>query len=347
MLALKLLTKQRRRAGWISTAGLIAATLLLAEADHGIGQLPGNVGPPLCFLPSMLGPCLLTALQQLCLALVFFAVWAGAISGHSAPSPLHALLALLGPIPLLIALTCLAKLRQGHELQQTTLRDKLERSLQASALAHELGQPLSQLLLQTRLALYRLEQQHGLPAGTLEPLEHLQQSGQQIQELIAAITGLLNNQPLAREAVDLAAITRRCLRELEPLRRNQRMALQSTGLDETALVLGDAKQLEIAISNLLRNAQESLRTQAPNHRHLSVVISRRQGELVLCIADSGAGLPSSEQQDLLMNSDKPSGMGLGLLTAQNVARRHGGALRLGASVALGGAELCLSLPAAR
>ena len=344
MLTFKALIRQSKQSNWTLTAGLIAATVLLAKLDHGLGQLPGNVGPPLCFLPSMLGPSLLTAVQQFCLGLVLFAVWAGSISSHAAPKLLHALLALLGPIPILITLTWLAQLRQSHKAQQATLKDKLERCLEASALAHELGQPLSQLLLQTRLVHYQLEQQPGIPAGALEPLEHLQQSGQQIQELIAAMTGLLNNHPLAKDQVDLAAITRCCLRELEASRLSHRITLQTSGLHTTSRLQGDAKQLEIAISNLLRNALQSLRAQAPERRRLRVVISRSERWLALHIADSGSGLASSEQQDLVMNSNKPGGMGLGLLTAQSIARRHGGELRLGASTELGGAEASLRFP---
>lgn len=338
--------QQSSAAGWINTAALIIATLVLCNLDQRLGQLPGNIGPPLCFMPSMLGPCLLTAAQQIVLVAVFFAVWVGSISGQLTPGSPQEVMALLGPIPILIALIALAQLRQNCRWQQAALRDKLERSLQASALAHELGQPLSELLLQTRLVQHRLEQQPGISTGSLEPLEHLQECGQEIQNLIRAITGLLNNQALSRDVVDLAAIARRCLQQRQPARLMHGIGLRSAGLEEPRLVQGDARQLEIAISNLLQNAEQCVNTLSPGRRQLSVVITQTGRQMVLQVADSGPGLPSTEQQDLLMNSNKPNGMGLGLLTVRSIALRHGGDLRLGASSELGGAELSLSLPVA-
>ena len=64
------------------------------------------------------------------------------------------------------------------------------------------------------------------------------------------------------------------------------------------------------------------------------------------MADSRPGLPSSNLRDLLMNSSKPNGMGMGLLTVQSIASRHHGVLMLGRCERLGGAELRLRLPAA-
>jgi nitrogen fixation/metabolism regulation signal transduction histidine kinase len=47
-----------------------------------------------------------------------------------------------------------------------------------------------------------------------------------------------------------------------------------------------------------------------------------------------------------MRSTKPHGMGVGLLTVQSIACRHGGVLHLGRSRSLEGAELRLKLPLA-
>jgi len=100
----------------------------------------------------------------------------------------------------MLALVWLAQLRLHSKTQQLQLlrqqgdlERKLHSSLQASALAHELGQPLSQLLLQTRLVHYRLEQVDQIPSEALKPLEQLKQSGEHIHELTAAIRRLLRN----------------------------------------------------------------------------------------------------------------------------------------------------------
>lgn len=227
-----------------------------------------------------------------------------------------------------------------------TLNSKFERCLQASALAHELGQPLSQLLMQTRLVQHKLEQEEAIPAAALQPLEQLQHCGEQIQELTAAISRLLHNANTSPQRVDLAALMRDCLQQLEPTSRAAGIELRLAGLDQPAITLGDRKQLEIAALNLLRNAQQSLLEAPAGHRHLRVAISQADAQIVLHLADSGAGLSSIKPEELTMSSRKSGGMGLGLLMVRSIARSHGGGLQLGASTELGGAEVSLSLPAA-
>ena len=343
-----------RRGHWAAAVALLLATPLLGWLDYRLGQFPANAGPPLCFLPVMAGCFLLTPLQELGLALAFTAEWTWAIGSQGDVFSGHHLMSLINPIPLLAAMVWFTHLRQGCSLQRAALTQqrnaltqKLERSLEASALAHELGQPLSQLMLQLRLMQFRLEQQPELAAATGRVLGDMQSSGEQIQELIAAMSRLLRNSDPATTAVDLGSIARTCLQQMAPSLAAAGIALSCSGLHNNHLVVGDAKQLEIAILNLLRNALCSLSAQPPGQRQLRMTLALEPQQLVLHVADSGPGLPCESAENLLLNSQTPGGMGLGLLVVSGVARRHGGELRLGTSAELGGAELCLSLPAAR
>lgn len=339
---------------WAAATALLLATPLLAWLDYRLGQFPSHAGPPLCFLPVMAGCFLLTWRQELSIALAFAAEWIWAIGGQKGAFSGLQLMSLVYPLPLLAAMVWLTHLRQGCSLQRAALlqqrqelSQKLVRSLEASALAHELGQPLSQLMLQLRLLQFRLEQQPQLAASTGQLLNDLQSSGQQIQELIAAMSRLLRNSDPPTARIDLSAITRACLRQMAPEREAARITLSCTGLQQTHLVVGDAKQLEIAILNLLRNAQHSLTSQPPSQRQLQVTLTtNQQQQRLLCVADSGPGLASKDHKTLLLNSTTQGGMGLGLLMVSGIARRHGGALHLDGSTHLGGAELCLILPAA-
>jgi two-component system sensor kinase ParS len=231
--------------------------------------------------------------------------------------------------------------------QRNELSQKLERSLEASALAHELGQPLSQLMLQLRLMQFRLEQQPQLAAATSQLLSDVQSSGQQIQELIAAMSRLLRNTDPPSTQVNLSSITRACLQQMAPECEAAGITLSCMGLQQRHAVVGDAKQLEIAILNLLRNAQHSLAGIPPDQRRLQVTLTTEQRQRRLRVADSGPGLPSQNPETLLLNSTTEGGMGLGLLMVSGIAQRHGGELRLGRSASLGGAELCLSFPELR
>jgi len=64
----------------------------------------------------------------------------------------------------------------------------------------------------------------------------------------------------------------------------------------------------------------------------------------LRLADSGPGFQQSDA-GLPLASRKPNGSGLGLFVVRTTMRNHGGALRIGRSTELGGAEVELLWPA--
>ena len=73
----------------------------------------------------------------------------------------------------------------------------------------------------------------------------------------------------------------------------------------------------------------------------------------LIVEDDGPGIPAELREealkpfsrlDVARNQDRGPGVGLGLAIARDIARRHGGSLRLGDSEALGGLRIDLVLP---
>ncbi|MBU2993569.1 ATP-binding protein [Octadecabacter sp. 1_MG-2023] len=104
--------------------------------------------------------------------------------------------------------------------------------------------------------------------------------------------------------------------------------------------------LRRAVENLIGNA---LRYGA--EARLSVSLTPRA--LVICVEDDGPGIPPEQREDAVRpftrldparNQDRGSGVGLGLAIVEDIARAHGGALRLGESEDLGGlkAEIVLA-----
>ncbi len=96
------------------------------------------------------------------------------------------------------------------------------------------------------------------------------------------------------------------------------------------------------ISNLLRNAVEAGATR------VSVAAEPMGGMLRLLVVDDGPGLPEKAQAHLFQpfaGSTKPNGMGLGLSIAREVARAHGGELRL-AETSGRGTTFAMTLPTA-
>jgi signal transduction histidine kinase len=340
---------------WCITAGLALLMLLISLLID--GRFSGALelrSPPWSLLPVMAGVALLTTRQESLLVVLFLALEISCDLAHGLNHADRQVEALLWARRSLLLVGCVwaAHVRsrledQQRQLQasQAALAEKLAQSLKASALAHELRQPLSQLLLQTRLIQHRFEEAPISTPALQDRMAELQTCGAQINDLIEAIGSLLKESAAPMQPVDLTAVIRTCLQRLKPLRQASQVELQLQLLQPPVLVSGVPGQLEIACCNLISNACEALEGQ-PQPRRLTCSLQADEGLVELVVADSGPGLPSSNLRDLLMRSTKPHGMGVGLLTVQSIACRHGGVLHLGRSQSLGGAELRLKLPLA-
>lgn len=109
-----------------------------------------------------------------------------------------------------------------------------------------------------------------------------------------------------------------------------------------AMVKGDANYLSMLINNLLGNAQ-----QYATH-HICLKIIRHASKLQLIISDDGPGIPKEKRSELLkpfmrgeQAHEKP-GYGMGLAIVTRIAQLHHATLVISDSVALGGAEFCLT-----
>ncbi|MGJ8586342.1 MAG: ATP-binding protein [Marinosulfonomonas sp.] len=101
-----------------------------------------------------------------------------------------------------------------------------------------------------------------------------------------------------------------------------------------------------ALDNLIGNA-----LRYGNCALVDVVLFERA--VTISIEDDGPGIPEDQREHALKpfarldesrNQNKGSGVGLGLSIAHDIARRHGGSLRLGQSDSLGGLKVDLVLP---
>lgn len=235
------------------------------------------------------------------------------------------------------------RLQALHIRQQALLEAKLERGLQASALAHELRQPLSHLLLQSRLIQCRMEGGATDPQDAVKDIQDLQHSAQKIHQLIDTITAFLRGEPGRRESVDLVALVQAVLASRCAERCLRQIQLHVELPAEPVQLWLNKVQITIAIRNLLVNAEQALLDVDPQKRRLALTLDSRPEQILLQVADSGPGLPSHCMRELVMDSSTPGGMGLGLFTVHAIAKQHQGRLVLGRSEALGGADCCLWL----
>lgn len=198
-----------------------------------------------------------------------------------------------------------------------------QRTMMLSGISHDLRTPLTRL----RLAVSMLED------DDREPLER---DIDDMQKLIDAFLDFArgNADSAQPEATDIPGFVQRvvndCARSGTPVR-----LVETSGAGRVML---RHMAMRRAIENLIGNAERY-----GSRCEVSVVLTEKS--LRIRIEDDGPGIATDQRDaalrpfvrlDPARNQDKGSGVGLGLAIAADIARAHGGVLRLGKSESMGG-----------
>lgn len=206
------------------------------------------------------------------------------------------------------------------------LKDHVQGRVQSlAAISHDLRTPITRLRLRAELL---ADAESRASFG-----RDLRQLEEMVQGTLDYLRGLGKVQPL--EPVDLDGLIAQAVEDAEAL--GTPIAIpEPTGLT----VRGHASSLRRALVNLLRNAV--VHASAP-----SLSVDAAQGRVRLHVMDRGPGIPDADIARVLQpfeqldpSRSSPSGAGLGLSIANEVATRHGGRLLIGNRA---GGGLCVTL----
>ncbi len=104
-------------------------------------------------------------------------------------------------------------------------------------------------------------------------------------------------------------------------------ALRSNSTPGPPVILNaDPDQLEQMLINLLTNAVDA--SLANGAKPVRIGWHLAESVVVIVIEDSGLGIANSENLFVPFYTTKPKGSGVGLALAQQIARAHGGEIRL-------------------
>ncbi|MFO1425896.1 MAG: MASE1 domain-containing protein [Steroidobacteraceae bacterium] len=107
-----------------------------------------------------------------------------------------------------------------------------------------------------------------------------------------------------------------------------------------------ATHLEIVLQNLLANAIDAVCTQGAARRRIELRARAADGAIVIEVEDSGPGVAPEGLPRLFepLNTTKPDGMGLGLAISRSLLSAQGGELSYRRGGRLGGAAFVVSIP---
>ena len=198
----------------------------------------------------------------------------------------------------------------------------------ASAMAHELNQPL------TAISLYATSAQSFFKKDNLksdqlsEVLQKLTHQSHRAGTVLERMQIMTKRRESFQETVDCKFMLEEVhkLAEVEARLRNFTIVL---ALDENVLdVYCDAIQIQQVILNLLRNGMEAVET--PDQQGETIILRAvHQNDLItISIIDGGSGISRSSAEQLFQpfRSDKEGGMGLGLSISQSIIKAHGSEL---------------------
>jgi nitrogen fixation/metabolism regulation signal transduction histidine kinase len=155
-------------------------------------------------------------------------------------------------------------------------------------------------------------------------LEVIENRAESLNRFLQAYRQLMGLPAPKLEAVSLAALIERVAR----LETRIQVSVMSTA-DVTLMV--DADHIQQALINLVRNATEAaLSPDAAGESAPEVQIAWENagGEIVIAILDNGPGLTNAGNLFVPFYTTKPSGTGIGLVLAQQIAQAHRGSVQL-------------------
>jgi PAS domain S-box-containing protein len=236
-------------------------------------------------------------------------------------------------------------LRKQARQEAQRLQQKLQTSVVASAVAHEVNQPLSEILMKSQLALHQAESHPQLPESLRGTLRSLVEDSRRVDRTIERMRALLRNVPTQLISTDLRESVDSSILYLKRFMAEGKIQLQSNLPKKPVRVLGDSSQLQLAVTNLLRNATETIQESGCRNRkiHIQLVANRTHAEIT--VGDSGPGLAPHLRQQIfsVLTSNRPKGTGLGLYLVRTTVINHGGEVSVGDSP-LGGAEFRVRIP---
>lgn len=199
-----------------------------------------------------------------------------------------------------------------------------------SDVSHELRSPLARLYVALDLGRER--------KGDDPAFDHMEKDIGLLSEMIGRLLTVArldtSSQPVPMASVDLTEIVSQIVRDAAFESRERNAGVELTA-PEQFFVQGDAKLLQSAIENLVRNAIRYTEPGTPVEVLLQSERGLNASFVRLTVRDYGPGVPESELVNIFQpfyrvsdaRDRQSGGAGLGLAIAERVIRVHGGTIR--------------------
>ena len=249
-----------------------------------------------------------------------------------------------------------------HDLRQRYANEERLNQLQANmvhmarvstmdemgaALAHELNQPLTALMLYLQAvqrACGRPDSPSPIPQNVLAILHKAVREAERAGNIIQRMRQFVEKRDPQRRRVDINPLVEDALELTQFGTRPGTTRITCDFAADLPPVLVDPVQIQQIVVNLARNALEAVRGRPDPE--IAITTCRIANGVAIRVEDNGPGIRAEAVADLFkaFSSSKNQGLGLGLAISRTIAQSHGGTLAVDPGGNGRGACFTLSLP---
>jgi signal transduction histidine kinase len=217
----------------------------------------------------------------------------------------------------------------------------------ASALAHEINQPLGAILRNAEAAELFLQREKPDLDELRAIVSDIRKDDQRAGGVIDRMRSLLQRRSLESSPLDVRELLEETVAIARPDARARSVRLSLELPARLPAVRGDRVHLQQVLLNLILNAMDAMAAGDNGERSVVVRATELQdGEVEVQVRDFGTGVPADKIGRVFepFFTTKPTGMGMGLAISRTIIEAHGGTIRVENNPNNRGATFIFTLP---
>ena len=215
----------------------------------------------------------------------------------------------------------------------------------AAGLAHELGQPITGLIMDSGALQHALKRTELRTQELASIAQSMAGQAERASQILQGIRGFIQPSSTHFTTVNLVDVVHRVINLLEPWITHRNIDVSISTPPQGALMQGDAVQLSQVLLNLMRNSIQARRPDL--HLRLTIRIELTPGHVSLTLEDNGRGMSDEQlrQFGTPFWTTKSDGMGIGIAISRRIIAHHEGTLTAQHPASGSGLSLVMRFPA--